>query len=87
MSRLRPVLSGLGFAEAPRWHRDQLWFVDYFAGTVNRTDLTGSMAFYEALGFTNQPRFTDDTAGAMQWSDTIVVMLEQEGFRALFRDS
>lgn len=43
MSRLRPVLSGLGFAEAPRWHRDQLWFVDYFAGTVNRTDLTGSM--------------------------------------------
>jgi predicted lactoylglutathione lyase len=39
------------------------------------TDLPKSKAFYEALGFTNEPRFTDDTAAAMQWSDTIVVML------------
>ena len=38
-------------------------------------DLTASMAFYAALGFTNEPRFTDDTAAAMQWSDTIFVML------------
>jgi predicted lactoylglutathione lyase len=39
------------------------------------TDLPKSMAFYEALGFVNEPRFTDHTAAAMQWSDTIVVML------------
>ncbi|MXO60240.1 lactoylglutathione lyase [Altererythrobacter salegens] len=38
-------------------------------------DLAKSMAFYEALGFVNEPRFTDETAAAMQWSDTIVVML------------
>ncbi|HEX2793369.1 MAG TPA: VOC family protein [Croceicoccus sp.] len=38
-------------------------------------DLPRSMRFYEALGFTNEPRFTDETAAAMQWSDTIVVML------------
>ena len=38
-------------------------------------DLKKSMAFYEAIGFVNEPRFTDDTAAAMQWSDTIVVML------------
>ena len=38
-------------------------------------DLPKSMAFYEALGFVNEPRFTDHTAAAMQWSDTIVVML------------
>lgn len=38
-------------------------------------DLKASMAFYEALGFTNEPRFTDHTAAAMQWSETIVVML------------
>lgn len=38
-------------------------------------DLPRAKAFYEAVGFTNEPRFTDDTAAAMQWSDAIVVML------------
>ena len=38
-------------------------------------DLPRAMAFYAALGFRNEPRFTDETAAAMQWSDTIVVML------------
>lgn len=38
-------------------------------------DLPRAKRFYEALGFINEPRFTDDTAAAMQWSDTIVVML------------
>ena len=38
-------------------------------------DLPRAMAFYSALGFVNEPRFTDHTAAAMQWSDTIVVML------------
>jgi predicted lactoylglutathione lyase len=38
-------------------------------------DLAKSMAFYETLGFKNEPRFTDETAAAMQWSDTIVVMI------------
>lgn len=38
-------------------------------------DLAKSKAFYEAIGFVNEPRFTDDTAAAMQWSDTIVVMI------------
>jgi len=38
-------------------------------------DLPRAKAFYEAAGFTNEPRFTDETAAAMQWSDAIVVML------------
>lgn len=38
-------------------------------------DLARSKAFYEAIGFTNEPRFTDDTAAAMVWSDTIFVMI------------
>jgi predicted lactoylglutathione lyase len=38
-------------------------------------DLAKSMAFYETLGFQNEPRFTDETAAAMQWSDTIIVMI------------
>ena len=38
-------------------------------------DLKKSMAFYEAIGFTNNPQFTDDTAACMVLSDTIFVML------------
>jgi uncharacterized protein len=38
-------------------------------------DLAASKRFYEAIGFTNNPQFTDDTAACMVWSDTIYVML------------
>lgn len=38
-------------------------------------DLARARAFYEALGFTNEPRFTDETAACMVVSDTIHVML------------
>ncbi len=39
------------------------------------TDLQKSMAFYESLGFHNNPQFTDDTAACMVWSEAIHVML------------
>lgn len=38
-------------------------------------DLQQSMDFYTAMGFTNNPQFSDDTAKCMVWSDTIFVML------------
>jgi predicted lactoylglutathione lyase len=38
-------------------------------------DLPASMAFYKALGFVNNPTFTDDTAACMVWSEAIMVML------------
>ena len=38
-------------------------------------DLEKSKAFYSAIGFTNEPKFTDETAAAMQLSDAICVML------------
>jgi len=38
-------------------------------------DLKRSRAFLEALGATNEPKFTDDTAACMQLSDSIFVML------------
>lgn len=38
-------------------------------------DLDRSKAFYEAVGFTNEPRFTDDTAACMVLSEAISVML------------
>jgi len=39
------------------------------------TDLSLSKAFYEALGFTNNPQFTDATAACMVLSEAINVML------------
>ncbi|PZO82134.1 MAG: lactoylglutathione lyase [Mesorhizobium amorphae] len=38
-------------------------------------DLKRSIAFYTAIGATQDLRFSDDTAAAMQISDAIVVML------------
>lgn len=38
-------------------------------------DLARAKAFYEALGFTNNPQFTDETAACMVLSDAIFVML------------
>lgn len=38
-------------------------------------DLKKSIAFYEGVGFTNNPQFTDETAACMVWSDAIYVML------------
>ncbi|KPL67036.1 lactoylglutathione lyase [Erythrobacter sp. SG61-1L] len=43
------------------------------------TDLPKSMAFYESLGFTNNPQFTDENAACMVWSDAIFVMLLTHG--------
>jgi predicted lactoylglutathione lyase len=38
-------------------------------------DLDRSVAFYEAVGATRNPMFSDDTAACMVFSDTIHVML------------
>lgn len=38
-------------------------------------DLAASVAFYEALGFTNNRQFSDATAACMVWSEAIGVML------------
>lgn len=38
-------------------------------------DLQKSMDFYTALGFTNNPQFSDDTAKCMVWSEHIYVMI------------
>jgi uncharacterized protein len=38
-------------------------------------DLPKAMAFYEALGFTNNPAFSDETAACMVWSEAIHVMI------------
>lgn len=39
------------------------------------TDLQASITFYEALGFQRNPRFSDDQAACMVWSEAIYAML------------
>ncbi|MBY0328545.1 glyoxalase/bleomycin resistance/extradiol dioxygenase family protein [Patescibacteria group bacterium] len=38
-------------------------------------DIQKSMDFYTALGFSNNPQFSDDTGKCMVWSDSIFVMI------------
>ena len=38
-------------------------------------DLNQSVDFYTALGFTNNPQFSDETAKCMVWSESIYIML------------
>ena len=46
-------------------------------------DLPAARAFYEAIGATNNPHFTDETAACMVFSDTIhVMLLTHEKFKA-----
>lgn len=47
-------------------------------------DLERSKAFYEAVGFTNNPMFSNEMAACMVWSDTIHVMLLTHDFWKTF---
>jgi sugar lactone lactonase YvrE len=37
---MRTLLTGLAFAEAPRWHDGALWFSDFYTRRVQRLDVT-----------------------------------------------
>ena len=45
-------------------------------------DVAASTTFYEAVGFTRDPRFSGDHASSMVWSDTITFMLLDHDFYA-----
>jgi hypothetical protein len=47
-------------------------------------DLERSKAFYEAIGFRNEPKFSNDAAAMMVLSETIFVMLLTHPFYATF---
>jgi sugar lactone lactonase YvrE len=38
-----PFVEGLRFAECPRWHEGRLWFVDFYAGTVQSVGVGGDL--------------------------------------------
>jgi len=48
------------------------------------TDLKRSMAFYEAVGATNEPKFTNDAAAMMRFSEEVNVMLLTHDFWRTF---
>ncbi|WP_342723624.1 VOC family protein [Sphingomonas palmae] len=50
------------------------------------SDVARSTAFYQAIGFTLNPDFSNAQASAMVWSDAIHVMLLDRGFYATFTD-
>ncbi|MCP3730533.1 lactoylglutathione lyase [Sphingomonas sp. MG17] len=47
-------------------------------------DVAASTAFYEALGFTKDARFSNEMASAMNWSDEITVMILGHDFYQSF---
>ena len=47
-------------------------------------DLQKSIAFYEAIGARNEPKFTSDQAAAMVFSESIFVMLLKHEFYRTF---
>ncbi len=57
--------------------------IDQVFITLPVADLQRSVAFFEALGFTPNPQFSDDTAACITISDAISVML---GTHAKFRE-
>lgn len=48
------------------------------------TDLVKSMAFYEAVGATNEPKFTNAAAAMMRFSEEVNVMLLTHDFWRTF---
>ena len=47
-------------------------------------DLPKSVSFYEAIGFTKNPQFSNDAAACMVWSEAIYVMLLSHDFWKTF---
>lgn len=47
-------------------------------------DVARATAFYEAIGFARNDAFSNEKASAMNWSDTIHVMLLDHAFYATF---
>lgn len=48
------------------------------------SDLAASVRFYEAIGCTRNPQFSDENAASMVWSDAIVFQLLTRKYYATF---
>jgi sugar lactone lactonase YvrE len=86
--KLRTIIRGLGFAEAPRWHHGRLWFVDYFSGQVLSGDLDGN---YEPVAqVENMPGglgfLPDGTALVVSQRDFRILKIEADGSLSDYAD-
>ncbi len=88
MSRLKTIVSGLGFAEAPRWREGYLWYVDFFSSSIRRTTLTGKdemVATIEGtpggLGF-----LPDGTPLVISQRDFKILRISKDGETSLYAD-
>lgn len=43
MAEAKTLVSGLGMGESARWHRGELWFADWMAGTISALDAEGTV--------------------------------------------
>lgn len=68
--RLRPVRGRAMLVVTKGTTVDQMVFIN-----LPVADLDRAVAFYDALGYTTNPEFTDETAACMVVSDTVYVML------------
>jgi predicted lactoylglutathione lyase len=50
------------------------------------TDVARATAFYEAIGFEKNAKFSNEQASSMMWSDSIVFMLLSKPFYSTFTD-
>jgi predicted lactoylglutathione lyase len=48
------------------------------------TDIPAATRFYEAIGCTQNPQFSDENASSMMWSDTITLQLLKRDYFATF---
>lgn len=49
-------------------------------------DVARATTFYQAIGFEKNEQFSNEAVSAMNWSETIHVMLMSRGFMATFTD-
>ena len=62
---------------------DRMFFLN-----IPVSDLERSKRFYEAIGFRNEPKFTDDTAAMMMLSPAVnVMLLTEERFKGFSNGS
>lgn len=77
---LRPLVTGLAFPEAPRWHDGALWFSDFHDRRVQRVSASGELTTVLAL---------DDQPSGLGWlpgGELLVVGMLQRRLLRLGRD-
>ncbi|MBF6569293.1 MAG: SMP-30/gluconolactonase/LRE family protein [Candidatus Binataceae bacterium] len=83
MRQFKTLVDGLCFGEGPRWHKDQLWYSDFYLHTVHRTDMSGHVTTVCELP--NQPSglgwTPDDRLLVVSMLDRKLMRLDPDGLK------